>query len=241
MNGTRAIVRVIRAVAVSVTLSVATVNAQTTRPARPLPGVRATPRPAIGTPASATALLAAAPWTVTLVPRNMPFRVGQCTPISVELLDASGKDKPRAPNGWRVSIADFDMNVSSAPRAALVAQGDGASSWAACACPGVALGTVATITATYPARSINPKSRVPGVAFQSSISLPVGYAPPGTGNPSACAGLPVALNPPPANPTSGHPGPGNPATTGGSTQIPPTVTVAQPQRAASMQPMPGHP
>ena len=212
-------------------------------PLQPLPNGDNMRRVAPTTSGAANPPPALVPWTVTLIPRNLPFRDGQCSPISVELLDASGKEVPRAPNGWRVSIADFDMNVS-ASGAAVVGQYSGASIWAACACPNVAPGTVATITATYPSRTISPASRVPGVAFESSIVLPVAYAAPGTGNPAPCASLPptttVAMSPPP-----GTSGPGSPAAMVSGTQIPATVTVAaqpasQPasQPAAPLQAMP---
>ena len=212
----------------------------------PLPASNANARSAVATLAAVNpGPSAAAPWAVRLVPRNLPFRDGQCAPISIELLDASGKDTPRAPNGWRVSMADFDMNVTTATGAAVVGQYSGASVWAACACPGVVPGTVATITATYPSRSINAGSRVPGVAFQSSISLPVAFAPPGTGNPSACASIPptttIATNLPPGNSGSGSPASGSPAPTPSGNEIPPTTTVAQTQPAVAAQVAPGSP
>lgn len=197
-------------------------------------------------PAAAAGPSAAAPWIVKLVPHNLPFRVGQCAPVSIELLDASGRDTPRAPNGWRVSIADFDMTVVTASGASVVGQYNGASNWSACVCPDVPPGTVATITATYPSRAIAAGSRVPGVAFQSTMVLPpVAFAAAGTGNPSACASLPptttVAMNPPPGS--SGSTGAGNGAVpvaagTNGGTAIPPTVTVAQGAVPTQAQPVP---
>ena len=118
---------------------------------------------------------AQSPWTLTIKPNTNPLVVGVCTPVRLELANASGKDAPRNAAGMLLSIADFDMSVAAAPAAAVVGRYDGANAWSACACPGSS-GAMATITATYPARSLNPKALVAGVSFQSSITVPVAAA-----------------------------------------------------------------
>ena len=179
---------------------------------------------------------AAAPWTVTLVPRNLPFRVGQCSPVTVELLDASGKETPRGPDGMRVSLADFDMSVSSGSTG-VIGQYYGASSWSACVCPAVQPGTSVTVTATYPARSIAAKSVVPGVAFRSYMTLTVGPAPAGSGNPGICATIPATTTVATGGQQSGSGnGVGVQATPSNGSAYPQTVTVAgaaQPAPAAA--------
>lgn len=126
------------------------------------------------------------PWNLTIRPATTPIPAGTCTPIRLDLRDAGGKE-PRNPAGVRVSIADFDWSV--VPAGKVVGRYDGASAWSACACLG-AEGSVATITATYPAQTLNQSARVPGVAFQSSLTVPLA-APNGTFNPPACLGTSV--------------------------------------------------
>jgi hypothetical protein len=149
----------------------------TTRRVSPVVGVAALL--ALGASAGAQS-----PWTLTIKPNTNPLVVGVCTPVRLELANASGKDAPRNAAGMSLSIADFDMSVAAAPAAAVVGRYDGASAWSACACRGSA-GAMATITATYPARSLNPKALVAGVSFQSSITIPLSAAQ-GTSNPQAC-------------------------------------------------------
>ena len=110
------------------------------------------------------------PWKTEIKPNATPLLTGVCTPVRLVLLDTAGNDSPRNPSGMRVSIADFDMTVTSG--AAVVGRYDGASTWSACACPKSGA-SVATITATYPARSLAEQARVPGVAFSSTITIPI--------------------------------------------------------------------
>jgi hypothetical protein len=72
------------------------------------------------------------PWSVSIHPATNYVAIGQCLPVYIDLLDASGKDIPRNPSGQRVSIADFDWTASGN---AAVGKYDGPNAWAVCACP----------------------------------------------------------------------------------------------------------
>jgi hypothetical protein len=122
------------------------------------------------------------PWQVSLHPATNYVAIGQCLPLYIDLLDASGKDIPRNPSGGRVTIADFDWTASGN---AAVGKYDGPNSWAVCACPAAAVGSTIHVMATYPAVSLPDKSKVPGLAFQSYIELPVTPAH-GTNSPVGC-------------------------------------------------------
>jgi microsomal dipeptidase-like Zn-dependent dipeptidase len=138
----------------------------------------------------ATGAGAQSPWSLTLRPASPSLRAGECTPVYLDLLNASGRDSPRNPAGMKVSIADFDMSVTGG---AVVGRYDGPSAWSACACPASA-GVSATITASYPARGLALKARVSGVAFQTSITVPVGERR-GSGVPIGCEALKTATVP----------------------------------------------
>jgi microsomal dipeptidase-like Zn-dependent dipeptidase len=118
---------------------------------------------------AAGAARAQSPWTLTIRPAAPSLTTGVCTPVRLELLDASGRDSPRNPSGMRVSIADFDMSIAGT---GVVGRYDGPAAWSACGCPASAGGS-ATITAVYPAQGLAPKNRVPGIALQTSITVPI--------------------------------------------------------------------
>jgi hypothetical protein len=122
------------------------------------------------------------PWKVTVRPGLNPLAIGFCAAVDIEVLEASGRDVPRNPTGFRVTIADFDMAVSGA---SVVGWQVDASHWQVCACQGGSAGTVATVTATYPAKALDAKARVPGVSFQRTATFSLS-APKGTTNPPAC-------------------------------------------------------
>jgi hypothetical protein len=148
-------------------------------------------------------VVAQTPWTVTVTPTLNPLPVGLCAAIQLTVLDASGKDVPRNPLGFRVTIADFDIVVSGA---SVAANRVDASHWQACACQGASTGSTGTIIASYPARSLAANARVPGVAVQRTATFGVA-APKGGVNPPACtaaAGSNVAPAPqaPPATTTA---------------------------------------
>jgi microsomal dipeptidase-like Zn-dependent dipeptidase len=124
---------------------------------------------AVAALAIAGAARAQSPWTLTIRPANPTLTTGLCTPVRIDLLDASGKDSPRNPSGTRVSIEDFDMSIAGA---GVVGRYDGPAAWSACGCPASGGGS-ATITAVYPAQGLAAKNRVPGIALQTSITVPI--------------------------------------------------------------------
>ncbi|MDQ6887174.1 MAG: hypothetical protein M3068_07735 [Gemmatimonadota bacterium] len=133
------------------------------------------------------------PWNVTVFLTMNPLPVGFCAAVHLKVFDASGKEVPRDPLGFRVTMADFDIAVTTPDRTSAVAQQIDASHWKACACQGAPLGTVATVTATYPAQTLAAPSRVPGVAFQRTATFALS-APKGTSNPTGCGGPAVVAS-----------------------------------------------
>jgi hypothetical protein len=130
---------------------------------------------------------AESPWMVSLVPTKNPLPIGGCAAVRLQLLDRSSKDSPRNPRGAYVSLADFDFTVTAADQRSVAGQYDGASYFSACACQGAAVGAIATVTATYPAATLAPEARVPGVAFQTSATFALAKAN-GASDSPACAG-----------------------------------------------------
>lgn len=112
------------------------------------------------------------PWSVTVQPSGKLLAIGSCAPVSITLRDSTGKDTPRNPLGNRVSLADFDLTVTAANGADVVGKYNGASSFSACACQSGTVGEKATVTATYPARMLDAKTRVPGVELRSTAAAP---------------------------------------------------------------------
>ena len=189
------------------------------------------------------------PWQVSLHPATNYVAIGQCLTLYIDLIDASGKDIPRNPSGQRVSIADFDWTASGN---AAVGKYNGPSAWAVCACPAAVVGSTIHVMATYPAVSLPDKLKVPGLAFQSYIELPVTPAQ-GTNSPAGCdnvlvtttvatsvpggaapptvvSGGHIPLQTPPAStgtPTTVTPAAGSPAT------VTPPATVTAPPSAVA--------
>ncbi|MDB4909859.1 MAG: hypothetical protein JWO39_682, partial [Gemmatimonadetes bacterium] len=52
------------------------------------------------------------PWTVVIRPSAKAVAIGNCQAVYIELTDETGKDTPRQPGGFRVSISDFDWSAS---------------------------------------------------------------------------------------------------------------------------------
>ena len=129
--------------------------------------------------------LAQGPWAPTVSVGRKALGVGECSAVALALTDPVTKEWPRGPNGNRVSMADFDMTVSAPSERAAVGQYDGANSFAVCACPKAPAGTVATVTATYPSRTIAPKVRVPGLSFVATTTVPI-VAGSSSGNAPGC-------------------------------------------------------
>ncbi|MEO6210588.1 MAG: hypothetical protein ABIQ10_10735 [Gemmatimonadaceae bacterium] len=125
------------------------------------------------------------PWATTLLLTRKTLAVGECSMASLDLRDASGMEWPRGPGGARIAMTDFDFAVSAPAERAAVGQYNGGESFAVCACPKAPVGTVATVTATYPAKYIAAKARVPGVSFTTSTTVPIA-AGASSGNPPGC-------------------------------------------------------
>jgi hypothetical protein len=124
------------------------------------------------------------PWTVEIHPSANSVAIGNCQGIYIDLFDPKTKDVPRSPTGQRVSIADFDWTATGN---LAVGKYDGPNAWKVCACPGAVIGSTIHVMATYPAVSLSEKAKVPGLAFQSYIELPImkaygGNVPPGCDN-----------------------------------------------------------
>lgn len=130
-------------------------------------------------------LPAQSPWTVTLAPAMNPLPLGFCSAVSLSLFDPARKDFPRTPRGLRVGITDFDLAIAS-PGQAFIGRYNGPAAWFVCACQSSPVGTSGVITATYPAAALDPKARIPGVAFQVQAAI-TSAAPKGTSNPPECA------------------------------------------------------
>ncbi|MDQ6829762.1 MAG: hypothetical protein M3081_12955 [Gemmatimonadota bacterium] len=125
----------------------------------------------LATPKLATAQ-DAPPWTVAIT-ASRRLAIGECSVVSIDLRDSTGKDTPRRPDGQRVSMVDFDMAADGPVKGALAGRYNGASSFSVCACQTAPAGTIGSVTATYPAGKLAEKVRVPGVAFVSSSPIEV--------------------------------------------------------------------
>ena len=132
------------------------------------------------------------PWKVSIRPSAKSVAIGSCQLVYIDLLDESGKDIPRRPDGYRVSLADFDWTATSAQAGAVVGVYNGANAWSACACQSAVDGSAITLTATYPASSISQRSRVPGLAFRSFVDVPISRAL-GTSEPKGCDEAPAPM------------------------------------------------
>jgi hypothetical protein len=129
---------------------------------------------------------AQSPWTVSVTPTMDPLPIGACGAVRLSVLDASGKDVPRNPSGARVTIADFDMGVTADDRRAVVGSRIDDFHWSVCACQSAVVGSIATITATYPASTLSEKSRVADVRIESSAPVTI-KARMGDQEPAGCA------------------------------------------------------
>ncbi|MEP6692200.1 MAG: hypothetical protein ABJD07_13655 [Gemmatimonadaceae bacterium] len=160
-----------------------------------------------------------APWTVTLTPTMNPLPAGFCAAVRLTVMDGSGKDVPRNAAGYRVTIADFDLAVTAADPKAVVGIFAGRSNWSVCACQSAPVGTVATITASYPGRALAEESRVRGVNAEASTAFTTAAAK-GTTEPAGCqsTAAPVVAE---ALPSIPQPLPRDP----GRTPAPPTPRV----------------
>ena len=134
---------------------------------------------------------AQSPWSVTVKPTVDPLAIGSCGAVWVTLLDAAGKDRPRGPTGQYVTLADFDMRVTSTNPSAVVGKYNGASIWSVCACQSAKVRDSATVTASYPAASLPAKARAPGVSFVKTATFSIKRKA-GTWEPEGCSELKAA-------------------------------------------------
>jgi hypothetical protein len=111
------------------------------------------------------------PWTATFTATVNPLAIGGCGPVRLTLLDPATKAWPRNPSGNYVALSDFDLSVTGVDPTGVAGEYNGPSIWSACACQGATVGSVATVTATYPAALLAPKQRVPGIAIQASSTF----------------------------------------------------------------------
>ena len=156
------------------------------------------------------------PITVTVTPTLNPLPIGLCGAVQLSVVDPATRDMPRNALGARVTIADFDMTVAGA---SVVGYQIDASHFAACACQGGTAGSTATVTATYPARSLAQRAQVAGVPRQTQATFTIATAKGGV-NPPGCA-----------NPTAALPRIAPPAI--------PAATIASPVSGASSNPVGG--
>jgi len=164
----------------------------------------------------APSLRAQDPWSTKLTATLSPVPIGGCGAVWIAIVDSTARDAPRNPQGWRVSMADFDMSVQSVDPRALVGKYNGAASFSVCACQAATVGAGATITASYPAHALAQKARVPGVAYSVSIPIAAGKAI-GTSEPQGCpatVNTGIAMAPMTAQPFGVVPAGGMVATSG---------------------------
>ena len=147
-------------------------------------------------------------WTVTITPTMDPLPIGYCGAVLIKLVDPASSERPRNGAGYLMSMADFDMSVTSASAGAVAGQQIDAGHWAVCACQAGVEGASATITASYPASRLLRSEQVAGVPFKTTTTVTLAKAK-GAINPPACmaprqgsivvaGGVAPVLNPAPA-------------------------------------------
>jgi hypothetical protein len=131
-------------------------------------------------------------WQITLTPTLSPLPIGLCGAVHLTVMDPVTKDVPRDPQGYRITMADFDLSVSGT---AVAGHQIDATHFETCGCQAGAVGTTATITAKYPAQYLPAPSRLPGVSIQKAATVTLGELK-GPVNPQSC--LTLANNTPEA-------------------------------------------
>ena len=119
---------------------------------------------------------ASAPFSVKVRPTLDPLPIGVCAAVEVDLLDGKGGRWPRNPSGALMSIADFDMSVTSSDPRAVGGNEIDEYHWYACGCQAGVAGAVATITASYPAARLPANARFPGVTLQATANFTLSSA-----------------------------------------------------------------
>jgi hypothetical protein len=136
---------------------------------------------------------AQAPFSVVVKPTMNPLPIGLCAAVHLTLLDTVSGKAARNAAGYYMSLADFDMTVSAPDERAVAGQQVDASHWSVCGCQVARKGTVATITASYPAARVKPEARVPGVSFQTTATFTLAAAIGDVNSPECVAQAAAAL------------------------------------------------
>jgi len=159
-------------------------------------------------------------WTVAVGSTMNPLPIGLCAAVSLGVRDPLLRDVPRNPQGYRVTLADFDVTVSGYSASGYYID---ATHFQVCACQGGTPGAQATVTATYPAQALPAASRVPGVSIQVSSQFMLAK-PVGTVNPPSCANVAAA----PANTVQTNPAVAASGTAPATSRTPGTIVPATP-------------
>lgn len=135
------------------------------------------------------------PWGTTLSMTKTNILLGQCNVVALFLYDSATREWPRGPSGNRIAMADFDLSVSATTPQSAVGLYNGPNHYSVCACSKGPIGTIATVTATYPSATIAPRAKVAGLAFTTSLAVPIADGRssgnwPGCGTPNVTAGGP---------------------------------------------------
>ena len=148
--------------------------------------------------ASSAAVAQTPNWTVALTPTLSPLahRTMRCGASHAQ--DPVTKDVPRNPQGYRITMADFDLTVSGT---VVAGHQIDSTHFETCGCQSGAIGTSATITARYPAQSLPAAARVPGVSFQQTATVTLAEVK-GPVNPPSCISLASNTPDAPGNPIS---------------------------------------
>lgn len=142
---------------------------------------------------SPTVSTAQSPWEVTVSLGLNPLPIPFCNSVRVDIIDPKTGQRPRNAGGALMGSADFDLTVTSADPRAMVGQPGDPNNFMVCACLAGKAGTVGTITATYPANRVPAKSRVPGVAFQTTTTFTLAAAKGSVDSPACAAPRPATI------------------------------------------------
>lgn len=130
-------------------------------------------------------------WTVTVTPGVNPLPIGSCSAVALTVFDPKIRDRPRDPRGTLISMADFDMTVTSPDGKSVVGQYLDQYHWSVCGCQGAAIGAVGTITAKYPGQLLTASNQVPHVTSETIVTFLLAK-PAGAWNPPGCPAPPPA-------------------------------------------------
>src|SRR5687768_11046446 len=173
------------------------------------------------------------PWKVAVSTKS-PLPIGACTAIAFDMHDPAKKDRPRNPQGTFLAPLDFDITVTSPDGKSVAARKVDAHHWYACGCQGAAIGTVGTVTVTYPGRALPAAARAPGVAFERTSTFVLSKAE-GASNPPECN---ARANPPSVAVTPRRTPPVTTTTPGTTTPPAPTTPAPAPAPASAPAPVP---